>query len=62
MKRDTNGTFMKKNTIEFLIPSLSFLIKYFSILFILLPWIYFAIYKINIGKIYENALLYLFGA
>ena len=50
MKRDTNGRFIKKNTIEFLIPSLSFLIKYFSILFILLPWIYFAIYKTIIGK------------
>ena len=62
MKRDINGRFIKKNTIELPIPSLSFLIKYFSLLFILLPWIYLAIYKINIGKIFEKALFYLFGA
>ena len=61
MKRDINNRFIKKNIVESLIPSLSFLIKYLSILFILLPWIYLAMYKINIGKIFEKALFYLFG-
>ena len=58
MKRDPNGRFIKKNTIEFSIPSPVFLVKYFSILFILLFWIYLAIYKLNIGKIFEETLFF----
>ncbi len=61
MKRDPNGRFIKKNTIEFSIPSPVFLVKYFSLLFILLPWIYLAIYKLNIWKVCEETLFFLFG-
>ena len=61
MKRDPNGRFIKKNTIEFSIPSPAFIDKYFSILFILLPWLYLAIYKLNIGKVFEETLFFLFG-
>ena len=61
MKRDPNGRFIKKNTIEFSVPSPIFLVKYFAILFILLPWIYLAFYKLNIWKVFEETLFFLFG-
>ena len=61
MKRAPNGRFIKKNTIEFSVPSPIFLVKYFAILFILLPWIYLAFYKLNIGKVFEESLFFLFG-
>ena len=56
MKRDSNGRFIKKNNIDFSIPSPAFLVKYFSILFLLLSWIYLAIYKLKNGKIFKEIL------
>lgn len=40
MKRDKNGRFQKKSTIEFVVPSLSNIIKYLILFFVLTPWIY----------------------
>ena len=53
MKRETNGRFIGKNNYEFSILSPAILVKYFSLLFILLPWIYLPIYKLNIGKVFD---------
>ena len=61
MKRDLNGRFSKKNIIEFSVPSISFIIKYFLILIVLLFWIHFGIYKLNVGKKLEEVLFYIFG-
>ena len=61
MKKYTKGRFIRNNSIEFQLPSISFIIKYFSILILLLPWIYTAKYKLNIGKIIEGWLFFLFG-
>ena len=61
MKRDLNGRFEKKNIIELSVPSISFIIKYFLILIILLPWIHFGIYKLNVGKKLEELPFYIFG-
>ena len=46
MKRDIHGRFSKTDTIEFPLPSISFIAKYFLLLIILLPWIYLAIYRL----------------
>ena len=61
MKRDIHGRFSKNNTIEFSLPSFSFIVKYFLLLIVLLPWIHLVIYKINIGKLIEELLFTLFG-
>ena len=61
MKRDIHGRFSKNDTIEFPLPSISFIAKYFLLLIILLPWIYLAIYRLNIGQLSEEMFYYLFG-
>ena len=61
MKRDSNGRFTKKDTIEFPIPSVTFIIKYFLMIIVLMPWIYFGIYKLNIWMLFEKALFFIFG-
>ena len=61
MKRDIHGRFSKTDTIEFPLPSISFIAKYFLLLIILLPWIYLAIYRLNIGQLSEEMFYYLFG-
>ena len=61
MKRDIHGRFSKNNTVEFPLPSISFIAKYCLLLIILLPWIYLAIYRLNIGKLSEEMFYYLFG-
>ena len=40
MKRDKNGRFQKKSSIEFVFPSLATLIKYLILILVLTPWIY----------------------
>ena len=40
MKRDKNGRFQKKSSIEFAFPSLSTLIKYLILLFVFTPLVY----------------------
>ena len=61
MKRDIHGRFSKNDTVEFPLPSISFIAKYFLLLTILLPWIYLAIYRLNIGKLSEEMFYYLFS-
>ena len=61
MKKDIHGRFSKTGTIEFPLPSISFISKYFLLLIILLPWIYLAIYRLNIGQLSEEMFYYLFG-
>ena len=61
MKRDIRGRFSKNDTIEFPLPSISFIAKYFLLLIILLPWIYLAIYRLNIGQLSEEMFYYLLG-
>ena len=56
MKRDIHGKFSKTDTIGF-----PFIAKYFLLLIILLPWIYLAIYRLNIGQLSEEMFYYLFG-
>ena len=59
MKRELNGRFAEKNIFELSVPSISFIIKYFLILIVLLPWIHFGIYKLNVVKKLEEALFYI---
>lgn len=61
MKRDIHGRFSKRDTVEFPIPSISFIAKYLFLLVILLIWLYLAIYRLNIGKLSEDIFFYLFG-
>ena len=61
MKRDIHGRFTKTDIVEFPLPSISFIAKYCFLLIILLPWIYLAIYRLNIGKLPEEMFNYLFG-
>ena len=61
MKRDIHGRFTKTDIVEFPLPSISFIAKYCLLLIILLPWIYLAIYRLNIGKLSEEMFNYVFG-
>ena len=51
MKRDIHGRFS-----EFSLTSFPFIVKYFLLLIVLLPWIHLVIYRINIGKLIEELL------
>ena len=56
MKRDIHGRFS-----EFSLTSFPFIVKYFLLLIVLLPWIHLVIYGINIGKLTVELLFTLFG-
>ncbi len=61
MLRDKNGRFSKNQKVEIDIPSISVMLKYFIILFILAPWVYLILYKFDIKEIIENGFSKLFG-
>ena len=61
MKRDIHGRLSKNDTVEFFITFHIIYCKIFLLLIILLPWIYFAIYRLNIEKLSEEMFYYLFG-
>jgi len=60
MQREKNGRFKRKK-IEIELPSLSFLIKYSILIAVLLPWIYFLLFKFDILASIQNGLIILFG-
>ena len=59
--RGKNGRFIKNPTIEFAFPTPYAIIKYFTLFFVFLPWIYLMIFKFDIITIFENAFVRLFG-
>ena len=61
MLRDKNGRFAKNTKVEIDIPSLTGILKYLIICFILGPWIYLIIYKFDIKEVIENGFSRLFG-
>lgn len=61
MLREKNGRFAKNTKVEIDIPSLSSIIKFFMICFILAPWFYLILYKADIKELVENAFAKLFG-
>ena len=61
MIREKNGRFAKNTKVEIDIPSLSGILKYFIICFVLAPLIYLILYKFDIKEIIENGFSRLFG-
>ena len=59
--RGKSGRFISQKSLEIQIPSFSLLLKYVSLFFIILPWIYIMVYKYEIGSIFEEKLSIIFG-
>lgn len=57
-----NGRFTKSPTIEFDFPTPNAILKYLTLLIVLLPWIYLTIFKFDAVSIFENAFEKLFGS
>ena len=60
MKREGQGRFKKKQIIEINIPSLSTLLKYSVLIFLLSPWLYLLL-KFDVLSIFESGMSMLFG-